>query len=638
MMTKKTVREFLLSSTAIITCLILAKILLHLLNPEYGYHRDELYYIAVSDNFNIYNWDMLPLTPLFLKLFTGLFGYSLKAIHFASAFCGALSILFACLITKELGGRKPAIFVTGLGVLFSGFLIFGAIFTYDSLDFLLGVCTIYLLVRILKENRPVLWVWLGLILGLALLNKLTALFLGFAIFISFWLVPQRAFYKSIRIWLAGFIALIFMTPFIIWQMSNNWYFIDFARNYAGRYSYFTSFPEFLWNQIIPNNIVTFPIWLTGLILLLFSSAWKKYRFFGICFCVLFFLFYFLGAKFYFLVPFYTILISVGAIKIEEYFFASGIANRRILIKMGVFTLIFLAFSIPILPIAIPILSVEQFVAYTQVMGVSAGVKTENHQLNQLPQHFADRFGWEEMVQEVARVYSKISPNDQQEFGILARNWGQASALYFYHKKYNLPEPVSNDGWFYFEAIRTHQFKDSYVSIGVSQQRLKNIFTKVEKAGFYSHPYCMPHENNKTIYICREPKYNLSEYWKIENAVDEKFLQLMREEGVTQAIAYYKNAKRNNPAILMFTEQQINALGYCYLSQKNLGAAIELFLFNVEIFPASSNVYDSLGEGYMMNGNYESAINNYMRSLELNPDNTNAVEMLKKIEQLKSKPE
>ncbi len=52
--------------------------------------------------------------------------------------------------------------------------------------------------------------------------------------------------------------------------------------------------------------------------------------------------------------------------------------------------------------------------------------------------------------------------------------------------------------------------------------------------------------------------------------------------------------------------------------------------NVEAYPKSSNVYDSLGEAYMDEGEKPLAIANYQKSLELNPKNHGAVLMLKKL--------
>jgi tetratricopeptide (TPR) repeat protein len=75
---------------------------------------------------------------------------------------------------------------------------------------------------------------------------------------------------------------------------------------------------------------------------------------------------------------------------------------------------------------------------------------------------------------------------------------------------------------------------------------------------------------------------------------------------------------------------MNRVGYRLLERKRFKEAIEVFKLNVEDFPKSANVYDSLGEAYMVSGDKELAIQNYQRSIELNPDNGNAVEMLKKL--------
>jgi Flp pilus assembly protein TadD len=67
-----------------------------------------------------------------------------------------------------------------------------------------------------------------------------------------------------------------------------------------------------------------------------------------------------------------------------------------------------------------------------------------------------------------------------------------------------------------------------------------------------------------------------------------------------------------------------------MRQNKLPEAIAIFKINVEFYPASWNVYDSLGEAYMNNGEKELAITNYRKSLELNPANSNGAEILKKL--------
>jgi tetratricopeptide (TPR) repeat protein len=81
------------------------------------------------------------------------------------------------------------------------------------------------------------------------------------------------------------------------------------------------------------------------------------------------------------------------------------------------------------------------------------------------------------------------------------------------------------------------------------------------------------------------------------------------------------------------EQALNGVGYYFLGQQSVPEAIEVFKLNVELFPESANVYDSLAEAYMKNGDKEEAIANYERSLELNPENTNAANMLEELEKM-----
>jgi|GEM_PF-414278 len=623
----------LFSENAIIVYLAIAKVLFHLVHPEYGYFRDELYYIAISDHYSLANLDILPLTPLFLKLITAVFGYSIKSVHLASSICGALSLVLACLIARQLGGKRYAILLTGLLVFFSGFMIFGALFTYDSMDFLIQTLAIYLLVRIIKDDNPRLFLLFGLVLGLGLLNKMSILIFSLAVFVSLWLVPQRAYFKNKWIWIGGLVALVFSIPFVLWQFRHGWYFLDFAAGYSGGIAYRASFPEFLWSQILPNNIFAFPIWVTGLGLLLFSNHWRRYRLFGLMYVIIFLLAYFLGVKFYFMIPMYSILLAAGAVKIEGYFSERAIRRPGARSCRTALPIVYVVLSLPLLPMIVPVLPVETFVEYAAVLGVHAGVRHENTDLGQLPQHMADRFGWEEMVDQIAAVYDSAASESNEEIGVLTGNYGQAGAVHLLGQKYGLPQPTSADGWFYFEALRNKEFKDSYVSFGPPRNRLLEVFEVVIPRGTYTHPHCMPYEDNSPIHLCRQPKYDLAGYWVVLRNVDPGFMEVLQADGAPAAIRYYDECREANPHTIMFTESQMNALGYEYLYRGEVKEAIALFELNVRAYPEAYNAYDSLGEAYMEDGQYGIAIANYEKSLELNPENSNAREKLEELGRL-----
>ncbi len=75
------------------------------------------------------------------------------------------------------------------------------------------------------------------------------------------------------------------------------------------------------------------------------------------------------------------------------------------------------------------------------------------------------------------------------------------------------------------------------------------------------------------------------------------------------------------------EDVINGLGYNMLNAKEYDKAIAFFQMNIDYYPKSSNVYDSMGEAWMDKGDTKKAIEYYQKSLQLDPTNTNAKNMI-----------
>ncbi|MCJ7581617.1 MAG: MBL fold metallo-hydrolase [Candidatus Aminicenantes bacterium] len=111
-------------------------------------------------------------------------------------------------------------------------------------------------------------------------------------------------------------------------------------------------------------------------------------------------------------------------------------------------------------------------------------------------------------------------------------------------------------------------------------------------------------------------------------IEQEFL----DNGIESGIKKYQEMKKDINTYL-FDETSFNALGYRFLSQREVEKAIVIFKLNVEAYPGSWNVYDSLGEAYMNDGQRDLAVKMYEKSLELNPENANAVEMLERLKRL-----
>ncbi|MEO6696177.1 MAG: hypothetical protein ABIY50_02010 [Ignavibacteria bacterium] len=114
------------------------------------------------------------------------------------------------------------------------------------------------------------------------------------------------------------------------------------------------------------------------------------------------------------------------------------------------------------------------------------------------------------------------------------------------------------------------------------------------------------------------------------SITETLFLTILEKGINSAVEQYKELKSSSGDKYNFKENQLNTLGYQLLQAGKTKEAIEILKLNIEAFPNSANVYDSMGEAYMINGNKELARMNYEKSLEINPANNNAIEMLGKL--------
>jgi predicted alpha/beta superfamily hydrolase len=68
------------------------------------------------------------------------------------------------------------------------------------------------------------------------------------------------------------------------------------------------------------------------------------------------------------------------------------------------------------------------------------------------------------------------------------------------------------------------------------------------------------------------------------------------------------------------ESKINQLGYAFLGMKKVGEAIAAFKRNVELYPSSANVYDSLGDGYEAAGKLDLAMENTRKAVATGEQN------------------
>ena len=119
-------------------------------------------------------------------------------------------------------------------------------------------------------------------------------------------------------------------------------------------------------------------------------------------------------------------------------------------------------------------------------------------------------------------------------------------------------------------------------------------------------------------------------YKMEDDSGETLFLLAKLKGTAVALQRYDELKNSSEGKPTVNEQTLNGLGYRLLYGGKGADGVEVFQKNVQEYPQSSNVYDSLGEAYAKVGQKDLAIQNYEKSLQMDPKNNNAVERLKKL--------
>lgn len=84
-------------------------------------------------------------------------------------------------------------------------------------------------------------------------------------------------------------------------------------------------------------------------------------------------------------------------------------------------------------------------------------------------------------------------------------------------------------------------------------------------------------------------------------------------------ARYRAVKADPKSKYVNSEAAMNRFGYTLLAAKRISEAIEVFKLNVEAYPKSANVYDSLGDAFEAAGQKDEAIKSFERALSIDPN-------------------
>jgi len=484
----------------IILALALFKFLIHLIvnfKGGYGIFRDEFYYLACADHLSWGYVDQPPFSIFVLAFWKSIFGDSLFSIRFLPALMGGLTVFMTGLIIRKLEGNMTAIVIGCLAVIAAPVLLaMNTIYSMNSIDILLWTLAAYVLITLIKEGRPGYWVILGFLIGIGLLNKISMGWFAAGLIAAVIVTKQRYWLKTRWPYLAGIIALAIFSPYIIWNVANDYAHLEFIRN-ASMYKYEgISAVDFILGQPTMMMPLSMLIWIAGLYYFLVSKNGRRLLALGIVYITVVLILVINGhSKSEYLSPTYPALFAAGAVFIER-------------IIRGKY-LSWLKYALPVLmvimgaamaPVAFPCLPVDTYIRYTRAVGIAVE-SPEGHELTELHQFYADMFGWENLAATVSRVYQSLPDSDKAEVAVLAGNYGKAGAIDYFRKKYPLP-PVFSGHNSYHLWDKGDITGEVIILIGGQADEISNFYESYTVADTVVCRYCIPYENNLPIYVCR----------------------------------------------------------------------------------------------------------------------------------------
>ena len=468
----------------IVLLFALVKLMVHLLTASnYGFQRDAYLYMAQARHLDWGYFSTPPLVAFVTRLHTMLWGDSLLAVRLLPALIGITSLFMAGWLIKQLKGGVMAQ-VIGLTAIFlsPAFLRTASLLqpvVFNHLFWLLSAVVVFQLIRS-QEPRKLLW--LIPVLGLGWLAKYSIIFYALALLGALLISPHRKLLWSRYLpWtLAG--GLLLILPNLLWQHAHNWPVISHMGELADTQLGNMQLKDFLMAQLF-MHLPALPVWIGGLIWLIFNKKHRQFRVFAWAFALTLLLIILLRGKFYYTIAAYTMLMVFGGIAWEQW----TVRPRRWIAWLVLVLVI--SNGIYALPLSLPIYRPDRLVEYGEKqakLGLGVMFMWEDGEIHELPQDFADMVGWDELGQKVWIFFEALPDSVKATTLVYGEFYGCAGAMDYYRPDKNYPEVFSfNDA--YMEWIPRKPELEHMIYVGYSD-RVPEYFQEVMLVGRVEHPH------------------------------------------------------------------------------------------------------------------------------------------------------
>lgn len=480
-------------------------LVLHLLpRPGYGFHRDELLYLAMADHLDPLRMQFPPLIAVLGRVAQLLPGPTLWGTRLLAALAGTALLLTVVALTRRLGGGREAQILAGLAVMASPFLLrIGALFQPVVFENLWWALALLACASLLDGGDRRWWLAFGAAAGMAGLTKFSAAVFGLAMAAGVLASPLRRDFLTRWPWLAVAVGATLALPSVLGQVAWGWPFFAQAEVLRATQLQRVSASSFLVGQLF-LAFAAAPLLVLGAAGLAAAPALRAFRALGVAALAALLAFLILGGKEYYFGPMHPVLLAAGSV------LAGGWLAGRPALWRGALTWGVVGVVV-VLPLGIPLLPPALTARYSAALGITRAVTTNRGTVLPLPQDYADMLGWREQAEAVARVVRALPPEEQGRVTLVGGNYGRAGALAVYHQELGLPYPVSRHGDFYAWGPGEPE-PSAVIIVGGTMEELSLLFGRVEEAARVLNPMGVEEEQDVPIHVCRDPLEPLPRMW------------------------------------------------------------------------------------------------------------------------------
>ena len=481
----------------------------------YFIFRDELYFLVCGRHLAWGYVDQPPMIPLVARISEALFG--LHSLAFFRTFCslaGAAAVALTGILAWRLGAGRWAQALAMTGILLAP-IVMGTDATFNTSMFepifwMIVALALMELARLadcgIRGGRAVAWCWiaLGVAAGLGLENKWNEVFFLVCLLAALLLTQQRRILASKWFPIGFALIVLLILPNLLWEIHHHWATLQLLHNdqIDGKNVHLAPLP-FLLDQMEVFGFMMVPLWVGGILWLLFSRRARPFRFLGVTYVLYLPLMMFLHAKDYYLAAIYPLYFAAGAAA-WDVLFRRGWRRRGL--TPAYVALHALAIAL-FLPMILPVLSPARELAYMAKLHFQPP-KLETGTTAPLPQYMADMLDWRHKADLLADAWLSLPPQERAQAAIYARNYGDASAVTIYRP--DVPPAISGHQNYFFWGPRNYT-GSIVIDFGDSRKTLDSEFDSVQVFAEDTNPWVEPYERGP-IYICRGLHQNLQTLW------------------------------------------------------------------------------------------------------------------------------